>query len=107
MCLPKAVEKIPHEDICGHLYLGVYIPNEGKWVDVDGTWDRKLTKVFEISAWDGKNNTPIAVKPLRASKEENISVSDDDISFREDRKINGEFYRAFNEWLEKTRAKCK
>lgn len=61
MELPKEVLDVPHEDNSTHVYLEVYI--DGSWINIDPTWDPKLSNIFEIADWDGKNSTTIAVKP--------------------------------------------
>lgn len=103
--LPKKVKKIPHENSCTHTYLEVFVPKR-KWVVVDATWDKKLSKNFKINDWGGKNDTPIAVKTTKiyspeTSKKFVESESTKDIE--NDFKINGAFYEAINNWLEDIR----
>lgn len=104
--LPKEVVNIFHQDLSTHTYLEVFIQARG-WIVVDSTWDERLSKLFQINEWDGKNNTVIAVKPVRIyspaeSKRYVETESVDDVT--NDLKINGKFYDAINKWLEKIRA---
>jgi hypothetical protein len=103
--LPKEIQDIPHDDESSHSYLEINI--DGQWKILDATWDRKLKGIFNINEWDGKSDTEIAV-PVREclSPEkslgyiEHISTPEAIIA---DYKVNREFYKAFNEWLEMKR----
>ncbi|MGV8161836.1 MAG: hypothetical protein ACP5N2_00710 [Candidatus Nanoarchaeia archaeon] len=102
--LPKNLEKIPHDDDCTHTYLEIKIGN--KWLILDATWDRDLKTIFHINKWDGKTNTKIAVPPTKIftpKKSLEIVNNQDEKVINEDLKINREFYKGFNEWLNKNR----
>jgi hypothetical protein len=79
----------------------------GGWRTVDATWDKKLKGTFKINEWDGRSDTKIAV-PVRECLDpeksleyiKHISTSD---AVRADLKVNSEFYKALNEWLETKR----
>ncbi len=104
--LPKSLEKIPHENDCTHTYLEIII--NGKWKVIDPTWDKGLGKILPINKWDGKANTEIAVKPVKIfspKKSAEIVNNQTQVVIEKDLKINGKFYKAFNEWLQKNRVK--
>jgi hypothetical protein len=98
--LPSELYKISHEDDSTHVYLEVKIG--GEWINVDATWDRRLSKVFKINEWDGESNTQIAVPVVKLfshKESDDIMADNNEESIREDLKKNGEFYKAFNGWL--------
>lgn len=105
MNLPKEIQDIPHDDESSHTYLEANI--NGEWKVVDATWDKKLKYIFHINEWDGKSDTEIAA-PVREclSPEKSLSYIEH-LSTPEaitaDLKVNGEFYKKFNEWLETKR----
>jgi len=79
---------------------------DGEWVTVDAAWDIGLKNIFHVNEWDGKSDTEIAVKVLEIfSPEKSAEIMDgennDDLL--SDLKINGGFYKVFNEWLDKNR----
>ncbi len=98
------MEKIPHNNDCTHTYLEISI--DGNWKILDATWDIGLKKLFHINKWDGKSNTEIAVKPIKIfTPQESLEIVNhqDEEVINKDLKINGEFYKYFNEWLDKNR----
>ncbi|MEK7549815.1 MAG: hypothetical protein AAB519_02440 [Patescibacteria group bacterium] len=102
--LPKEVTAVEHNNDSTHAYLEVKIENE--WKVVDATWDSKICSVFPIEKWDGISATGIAVKAIEIfSPEKSAEIMTDDSreTIEQDLKINGEFYRAFNTWLESLR----
>ena len=102
--LPEKVSSVHHDDNCTHVWLEVFI--NGEWVIVDATWDSGLKNIFHVNEWDGKTNTQIAVKPIKIfspQKSEDIMNHENDEDILNDLKINGEFYKAFNDWLEEQR----
>lgn len=102
--LPNELLTIPHENESTHVFLEVEI--DGLWKNVDATWDQSLSKILPINSWDGESNTQIAVpvvKLFSIEKSKQI-MSAGDNSTIEDLKINGEFYKKINEWLESVRA---
>lgn len=104
--LPKKLQAVPHDNDCTHSYLEVKIA--GDWKIVDPTWDIGIKKKFHVNEWDGKSNTEIAVNPTKIFTPENslrIMQNQDERVISQDLKVNGEFYKAFNEWLETIRAK--
>ena len=102
---PPEIIAIPHGDESSHTYLEICI--DGNWKIVDATWDSKLRKTFTINDWDGESDN-VAAFPIREilspEKSEDyiqhILTSDAIVA---DLKVNREFYRAVNEWLEKKR----
>ena len=56
--------------------------------------------------WDGKSDTKIEIKPIKIftpeKSSEIVKNQNKDVITR-DLKINGKFYQAFNEWLDKNR----
>jgi len=103
--LPDTVLSVHHDDLGSHVWLEILI--EGKWVTVDATWDAGLKKIFHVNEWDGKSHTETAVKPLKIftpQKSEKIMNNESEEGALSDLKINGEFYKAFNNWLEEQRA---
>ena len=102
--LPEKVFNIPHEDLSTHVYLEILIDN--KWIIMDATWDSKLNKIFDINNWDNKTNNKIAVEPIETfTPEKSLDIMEniDEKEILDDLKINGEFYKAFNDWLEEIR----
>jgi len=105
--LPEDVREIPHKAVCVHRYLEAYNQEQNKWIVVDATWDKRLYPKFKINEWDGKSDTELAVKPVKIYDEirsqELVEIKPEQII--EDLKINGEFYKAVNKWLETIRLK--
>lgn len=102
--LPSKVSDIPHDDVSSHAWLEVSI--DGEWVTVDATWDIGIKNIFYVNEWDGKSNMETAVKPLEIftpRKSAYIMNSENDEAILSDLKINGEFYKAFNNWLAENR----
>jgi hypothetical protein len=103
--LPEELQNIPHEDDSSHTYPEVNIG--GQWRVIDATWDKGLRGIFDINEWDGKSATGIAVKCIECLSPEESLEHIKNISTRAaiiaDLKVNGEFYKAFNEWLDKSR----
>ncbi|MDO8667815.1 MAG: hypothetical protein Q7K35_01820 [bacterium] len=103
--LPKEIQGVSHDDESSHTYIEINV--DGEWKIVDATWDKKLDGTFKINKWDGKSDTEIAVKCIKfLSPEESLSyikhISTPQAIIA-DLKINGKFYKAFNEWLETKR----
>lgn len=103
--LPSNVTSTPHDDNSTHQYLEIKIGDD--WKIVDPTWDKGLGSTFPVNDWDGKSDTRVAVSAIKTfSPEESVkyiekfSTDEETLS---DLKINGDFYRAFNEWLVKIR----
>jgi len=105
--LPENLKIIPHENECTHSYLEVKIGN--KWKIVDATWDKSLEGLLPVNDWDGKSDTVVAVPVQKCfSPEKSAKImqkSLEEQSIIDDLKKNGDFYKAFNEWLEKYRVK--
>lgn len=106
--LPQKLEKIPHDNDCTHTYLEIKI--NGSWKILDATWDSGLKSLFHINEWDGKSNTEIALKPIKIftpKKSIEIINNQNEEVIKKDLQINGEFYKAFNSWLEGRRNENK
>lgn len=104
--LPPAVDKISHENECTHTYLEVKIKD--KWEILDATWDIGLKKILPINDWDGKSGTKTALEPIEVfspAKSKKIVKSQIKRVIEKDIKLNGKFYKAFNEWLDTIRKK--
>jgi hypothetical protein len=103
--LPEEIQAVPHDEDSSHTYLEINL--SGKWIIVDATWDKKLSGVFNINEWDKKSDTEIAVPAKEILSPEKSLAYIEYISAPEaiaaDLKLNGEFYRAFNAWLETIR----
>ena len=102
--LPEELQKIPHDKDCTHTFLEIKI--DGEWKVLDSSWDKGLKNLFHVNEWDGKSNTQTAVKPIKIlSPEKSLEIvnEQDEEVITKDLEINGEFYKAFNEWLEKNR----
>jgi hypothetical protein len=68
-----------------------------------GIWDKGLKGLFTVNEWDGKSDTEIAVPidellPPEKGFDYIKHISTPGMTMA-DLKINGEFYKAFNEWL--------
>jgi hypothetical protein len=106
MSLPKNLLIIPHDDNSTHAYLEIVV--DGEWKKVDATWDKFLKRILSINEWDGISDTKIAVPViLTYSPEESLSIMEDEGReiVEADLKVNGSFYKAFNNWLEEARLK--
>jgi hypothetical protein len=107
--LPEKLLKIPHQEECEHIYLEFYNPKREMWLSLDATWDYPLRTVFPINEWDGESATQIAVYPIKmySVKETEARLAQDKEKeleiFKKDIEISGQFYKAFNEWLEEIR----
>lgn len=102
--LPSELAEITHGDNSTHVYLEVKIDNE--WKNIDATWDKGLSGIFNINEWHGEFDTQIAVPVIGLfsyEESENIMANDDTEIVENDLKKNGEFYIAFNNWLIKNR----
>lgn len=70
------------------------------------TWDRPLARVLPVTEWDGQSATLLAVTAISTySPEESAQIMENETSevIEADLKVNGAFYAAFNEWLERAR----
>lgn len=103
--LPGFLAKTQHEDRVGHVYLEVRKREQKKWLTVDATWDKRLAPKLPVSDWDGRSDTIIGVKPVRMLEERTEKLDKpSEAQWTEDMKANGQFYDAFNRWLEGIRA---
>lgn len=102
--LPNSLlEKLAHDDGL-HVYLEIKIKEN--WLKLDPTWDRDLSQIFRIAYWNGKNNPPLAVKPLKIySPKKSLDIMENPISekAKHHHKKNELFFKALNDWLEKIR----
>jgi hypothetical protein len=103
--IPQEILNIPHsEDTATHVFVEVLLKNN-KWVKIDPTWDKGLSKILPVASWDGENDTVIAVpveKYYGDEESEKMMIPDEE-GFKKERAENIEFYQAINEWLEKMR----
>ncbi|QQS61519.1 MAG: hypothetical protein IPN70_01120 [Candidatus Moraniibacteriota bacterium] len=102
--LPSDISNVPHDDLSSHVWLEVLI--DDNWIIVDATWDISVRNILHVNEWDGKSNTETAVKPLdifTPQKSADIMNGENDDDILSDLKINGEFYKAFNNWLAENR----
>ncbi len=107
--LPADLLAMPRDPGETHQFLQVFVPRTKQWVNVDPTWDKKLTSAgFAIAEWNGQTDTILAVKPhviyspndtLRVMAEEN----NPDIAAKHMVK-HTPFYNGINQWLQKQRA---
>lgn len=106
--LPEEILEFTHEDPETHEYLEVKIPETGEWVEVDPTWDSRISHpMFPTLEWDGKTGTGLAVDPVeKLSVEESrefIKQDSTEETRREYFDKNREFFRAMNHWLDSLR----
>jgi len=102
--LPEKVTSVQHNDNSTHVWLEVFLTDE--WIIVDATWDSGLKNIFHVNEWDGKSNTKPAVKPIdifNPQKSADIMNNENEEDILNDLKINREFYKTFNNWLEEQR----
>jgi len=102
--LPEDVKKIPHDKDCTHTYVEIFLRDE--WKVIDLTWDKGLKSIFHINEWDGESSTEIAVRPIKIftpSKSLSIVSNQTKEIINDDLGRNREFYKAFNEWLNRIR----
>lgn len=84
---------------------------ENRWVVIDATWDRPLTRVgFPVNEnWDGAGDTRLAVEPLDEMIHENAQERMRFLQARksswtgEDHARTDRFTSALNDWLEDVR----
>lgn len=103
--IPKEIFKWTNDD-CTHVYLEVEV--NWKIINVDPTWDTWLSGVLPIATWDWESSTEIAVKSLwlfSVEESEKIMKEVSKENIINDLKINWEFYKAFNKYLESIRNK--
>ena len=93
-----------------HHYLEVKIPETGRWVTVDPTWDAALRPAgFPVAEWDGLNSTPLAVRPFATfSPQQSADIVrwQNSVSTEDWQTFNtmfGRFYRNLNTWIEQQR----
>ena len=104
--LPLEVKNISHENICTHVYLEILINTN--WVNMDATWDPMLKNIFTINQWN-RNVNNIAVQIIEKfyiKKSQEIMKRETEDCITEDLKINGKFYKAFNNFLNQIRKEC-
>jgi arylamine N-acetyltransferase len=106
--LPDRILDLSHEDPETHEYLEVRIPETGRWVEVDPTWDSRIRhSKFPELEWDGKTGTGLAVEPVEklSVKESKEFIQKDSTEEARRRYFeeNKEFFRALNRWLESLR----
>ncbi len=106
IALPKNIIQLINKDREQHAFLRVCIPETKKWVDVDPTWDNSLRDVFQISKWDGKNDTILMTK-LSKIREHKKAKFLRRLYIRIKRKFikenNYNFYVQLDNWLDSVR----
>lgn len=101
--LPNKLLNVPHEDNSTHVFLEVKT-QDNTWITVDTTWDKAISKVLHANTWDGESSTEIAVPPIEIySVQKSHEIMSDENFDQNDVKINGDFYKEFNNWLESIR----
>jgi 8-oxo-dGTP diphosphatase len=109
MKLPKDLLRIPHEDLCQHVFLEYKQGDE--WRVLDITWEQSLMSVLPFVDWDGVSSTALAVpadKWLSPEESERIMLLEGEAlrkATEEDLQKNGIFYAALNAYLEGVREK--
>ena len=104
--LPQNVLEVSHDDNSTHAYLEIQI-NE-VWKKVDATWDNGLARILPVNQWEDSFDAPIAVPVISTFSGEESKVimeSENREVVEADLKINGNFYKALNLWLEEVRVK--
>lgn len=110
LALPSDVllKSVNEEDT--HEFLEVFIPETGKWVAVDPSWDAALAGAgLRVADWDGFSPTTICVDPIQIfSPEESADlIAQEDNVSPEIRAAylaeNAEFFRALNNWMASVR----
>lgn len=107
--IPLEILKLFREKDEKHAYLEVKIPETGKWVKIDPTWDIKLDKIFPIAQWDGLHATVLAVKSIKtysAQESQKLLLEEGNEIKEEIEKFmirNKEFYIQLNKWLGENR----
>lgn len=103
--VPDDILELSNKEVPTHVFLEVNL--NGKWIQIDPTWDKDLKKALPIAKWDGATSTEIAVEPIEMfsteeSKEIMAScdpaVQDDEVEYE-----NREFNIALNKWFEQNR----
>lgn len=104
--LPENILNFINKDIEGHAFLSVCIPESNKWVNVDPTWDVALGRIFQISIWDGNNDTVLMTK-LNKIREHKKAKFLRRIYIRIKRRFikenNHNFYVQLDNWLDSVR----
>ncbi len=106
--IPANILSLPRDEGETHLYLQVLIPETGKWVNCDPTWDRDLVRGgFSIAAWDGLTDTICAVKQhhiYTAEETQDLMKEYSDPGFiRAHLDHHRGFYGAINRWMHSLR----
>lgn len=105
--LPDEVIKAEHNDRGEHVWLEVLINN--KWIILDPSWDIGLAGIFSINSWDGISDTKLAVNPIEIldviTSADIMDFDNYEEAFLADLEINGEFYKALNNYFDKIRSK--
>jgi hypothetical protein len=105
--LPAEVLAVPHEDDSSHVYFDAQIG--GEWVAIDATWDNALGGIFSVNDWDGTHKTDIAVPSAEILTPQDgaayLEINNTPQAVAHDLKVNGDFYKALNEYLEDARKK--
>ncbi|MCB9963356.1 MAG: hypothetical protein H6855_04960 [Rhodospirillales bacterium] len=107
--LPRNVLGLPRQkDDVTHMFIQVFIPETGIWVNCDPTWDTGLKQAgFEIAEWDGLSDTIIGVNPIEIFSPEGSDLymekwSNPDL-VASHMAYHHAFYAALNEWMETCR----
>lgn len=109
MKLPSDLLRIPHEDLCQHVFLEYKHGEE--WRVLDITWEQPLMSVLPFVDWDGASSTALAVpvdKRLSPEESERIMSLEGEALRKatdEDLGKSGSFYAALNTYLEGVREK--
>lgn len=100
--LPKELQDIPHTDESSHLYLEILIND--KWFPLDASWDKGLSSILPVSFWSipfgGTSVGVPAYKTLSPEESEAYMNSLTDEEAVEDLQKNGQFFEAFNAYLD-------
>lgn len=83
-----------------HFFVKVLVPETGRWVIVDPTWDKGLAGTFVVSEWDGITDTALAY-PSRGMTRVGLVADFDYRDFDPD----DVFTRELNNWYRELRRK--
>lgn len=102
--LPENILNIQHTKDSMHVYLEVNL--DWNVIKIDSSWDIWLKNIFEISTWDWKNSTKIAVKEIsKFSLEESKNIMENRKKEEIEKYLdyNRKFYKEINKYLKLNR----
>jgi hypothetical protein len=109
----ELVVRFPHRE-SQHWFVRMKVPETGREIDIDPTWDPALRQAgFPVAEWDGLNPTLLAVKPFAIfSPEDSARIWNAEDSLPEQtyecfHQLFGGIYDDLNQWVASRRHPLK